>query len=186
MDSRVVQIIDMKMRRIFAMMNYNHEFASHWKAIADEMKKGGREEKEDNFRILYKFFERLLKKSYENMDPEDYAKLKQRVLEVFEFSTDKQYLGKKLRKDWVVHLNKIGGRAAEKVDVKPITLDEAKEKIGKETPKKKLLKWERDKIKNLEDQEYCPNWFERFIEKYALWVIGACGVLFFLLRSFSQ
>ena len=168
------------------MMNYNHDFASHWKAIADEMKKGGREEKEDNFRILHKFFERLLKKSYEAMEQEDYAKLKQKVLEVFEFSTDKQYLGKKLRKDWVLHLNKIGGKAAEKVDIKPITLDEAKDKVKKGVPGKKLLKWEREKIKNLKERDFCPNWFEKFIGKYALWIVGACAVLILLLRFFGQ
>ena len=165
MDPRVVQIIDLKMRSIFAMMNYNHDFASHWKAIAGELKKGGREEKEDNFRILLKFFERLLKKSHEEMEPEDYAKLKRKVLETFEFSTDKQYLGRKMRKDWVDHLNKIGGKVAGKPGTRQTTLGGAKKKTNKDRR---------------------PNWFEEFVEKYALWIAGACAVLIFLIRSFSQ
>lgn len=183
MDPRIVQVIDLKMRKLFSMMNYNHDFMSHWKAIAAELKKGGREEKEDNFQILFKFFQRFLKKSSDEMEKEDFEKLKTYALETFEFSVGKQYLGRKLRQDWKINLSKIGGKYSKKSE--EITEKEIRDLVGS-TKKKKRLRWEKKKIKEIKAHNYLPNLFEKFIEKYGLWIVGGSGALILVLRFFSQ
>ena len=159
--------LDIKLRRIWAKMDFYHDFASDWKTWKPELEKTRKDE--DAARLLHGYFRKLLKAARNEMEaPGAYGNLKKLAMEAFEYGTRSMLMSREIKKDLLEDLDRIGGRTEKRLDTFP-------EDKAPPAPKP-------DKGKQVTGKGGFDGRVYDLTEKYALWGALACLVLWGLVR----